>query len=483
MNYSDFSEMTVSQIILYFLIGIFNSAVLYLAYPVFLIIRKRELSEKKARKIAIRNSIVVYLLFVFLHLVTDGETANATAAITWYFIVKWMLKKFCLAKTEEAKLRSSYGKHYDQLLVDSTGIYLIKKGLVNQEITQEIADQMLNGWLQKCEYEKGKKYVKKLESFIEEANWTLLAKETNLDNYMGSSDLNSDCQEPTDDKGSDLNVAAESIITEDNDNKGRKTNSRRKKRYRLKVIIISIVSSVLLIIGVGIASLLIYEKISSYDLITSSYPQYHKFGGIYVYNDELMNSKAVRDSLYFDTDRNLYVNFLSTESLYHMQAVGFYEETDSGLYVKDSEGNIEEYIRYGGILMEKDSFYLGDVPKKEAFNGVFTFTYADGSMRSVRFRKDGTYTGLMGETGKYTRDGYKIVGVSDSNEMPQIEWLVYDGKLTHNFYKSPLMQASHHERIEYEYFHFLRDYLNMDLSVMERSFVNQYEKEHPISIK
>ena len=83
------------EIIISLIISILLTGIFYLAFPLFLIIRKTRMNEKKARKIAIWNSIIVFIVFTIIHILTDGKTANPTAALTWFFIVQAILNKFC----------------------------------------------------------------------------------------------------------------------------------------------------------------------------------------------------------------------------------------------------------------------------------------------------------------------------------------------------------------------------------------------------
>lgn len=184
------------EIIVNIISSIILTAIAYLIYPLFLIVRKEELSEKRITKRAIWNSVIVHILFIFFHLLLDGEDANATAAVTWFFIVRWLLKKYCLARSEEARLRSSYGRWYNELLTDSIGFYLIKKGLVAGEIDNAMAQQIKQGLLQKIKYEKGKKYTKRLEKFIEEANWKVLVQEVDLDTRIENGEFNTNKEQP-----------------------------------------------------------------------------------------------------------------------------------------------------------------------------------------------------------------------------------------------------------------------------------------------
>ena len=86
-------------------VGILLTVFGYSVYPICLIVFNKKIPEKKIWKKALWNSVIVYILFCVLHLFLDGETANATAACTWFFIVRWVLKKSVLMIKKKQDLR------------------------------------------------------------------------------------------------------------------------------------------------------------------------------------------------------------------------------------------------------------------------------------------------------------------------------------------------------------------------------------------
>ena len=180
------SEIHMEEIILWIII----TCLAYLFFPGILILTKKKFSKKKAKVISVINSVIVFVLFSMLHLLSDGNTANEKAAVTWGFICYWILKSKCTYKTDEEILRGLFGEKFDELLSDWVGFYIIRKGFTEKQINSSIANQLKDELLAKLEYEKGKKYVKLINKFDKRIDWREFATEINLDQRIEVGEFN-----------------------------------------------------------------------------------------------------------------------------------------------------------------------------------------------------------------------------------------------------------------------------------------------------
>lgn len=80
----------------YLWLNLLNTIVMYMFFPVIYKIRKEDITEDKAKKIALINSIVICLVFIILKSVlnSNGEAGLSwLPAMTYYYINKWYLSK------------------------------------------------------------------------------------------------------------------------------------------------------------------------------------------------------------------------------------------------------------------------------------------------------------------------------------------------------------------------------------------------------
>ena len=73
----------------------------YLLVPMMLVIVGKKYSWRTIRKIAIINSIVVWVIFRIITTKMTGESGNSYALILWGYVGYWIMNKKCLEETPE----------------------------------------------------------------------------------------------------------------------------------------------------------------------------------------------------------------------------------------------------------------------------------------------------------------------------------------------------------------------------------------------
>ena len=81
--------MDIQELVISLIITIFA----YLAIPIFIRWYFGRIDKKAATKYAIINSIVVRLIFLVIELAIGGEVGNMAAAVTYFFIARWIMSK------------------------------------------------------------------------------------------------------------------------------------------------------------------------------------------------------------------------------------------------------------------------------------------------------------------------------------------------------------------------------------------------------
>ncbi len=272
-----------------------------------------------------------------------------------------------------------------------------------------------------------------------------------------------------------------------------------KRKSSVKKKIIRIVLVIVIICAVCFGGALVYIayddyqhelqlKMDSYDFTTSA-DNYAEFTeGSYASILTSTTNEKFYDLFYFED--NYYVNVFMKENNADIYDSGIYEVNGNTLTTENENGEITKYIIGSDwndcyIILE-DSFFDGDTPKADKFDATFTFDYSNNNFAQITFSNDGTYMLKQDSdvyNGKYHRDGYIVEGSSD-DVLGSYKWLVYDGKITRNFYKS---NVENHitDRLKYEFYKYWYNKgvltSNYDRILYNR-YVTEYEKKHPISL-
>lgn len=80
----------------YLWLDLLNTIVMYMFFPIIYRIKKGGISEEKAKKIALINSIVIALIFIILKSASNSEggaVVSGAPAFLYYYINKWYLSK------------------------------------------------------------------------------------------------------------------------------------------------------------------------------------------------------------------------------------------------------------------------------------------------------------------------------------------------------------------------------------------------------
>lgn len=92
------------------ILSIIIGIVAYPAFPISYLIYKKQpaLTEKALKKIALINSIIIWVLFIVIRLIlaSNGVAQDPSiglSAIVWYYINKAILKKWSVRPPEEIK--------------------------------------------------------------------------------------------------------------------------------------------------------------------------------------------------------------------------------------------------------------------------------------------------------------------------------------------------------------------------------------------
>lgn len=270
---------------------------------------------------------------------------------------------------------------------------------------------------------------------------------------------------------------------------GKKFKPQKQKTQKDKIAIKRIIKKIIIITSICIISILIialaifgfmdYQyKMDSYDLSTSPYNLEY---GQNTYKYEIKNSDGEVLSDIFYLEDNYYVRVMCIEEFVYVSEKGVYEINGGKLTTQDDKGNKTDYRIYRGCLIEYDRLYDGEFPKKDTFSAEITKDYLDTN-ETVSFNEDGTYcikNDVGNYTGKYTRDGCIVEGVSDDISGSH-KWLFFEGQITDRFFEN-IYSAKYGERAKYEFCKYLTT-IDKD-GVSERNFIRRYEAEHPISLQ
>ena len=265
----------------------------------------------------------------------------------------------------------------------------------------------------------------------------------------------------------------------------KKVNSSVKKKILRIVLIIVIICAVC---AGGVLACFVYEeyqrKMDSYDFTTDCLLGSFNFReGGYCMTWTSASNKTFSDLFYFED--NYYVNVFMNESNAEVYESGIYEIDGDTLMTKSEDGEIKRYIiggNYFKYIIGENSFFYGEAPKKDTFDATFRLNYSDNIFSQIAFKNDGTYLFNVGTdvyNGKYKRNGFIIKGTAD-DVMGSYNWLVYDGKITWNFYTNDI-EKHIEDRLKYEFYKYVQEKSD-SFDVSAFLYIREYEEEHPITI-
>lgn len=253
----------------------------------------------------------------------------------------------------------------------------------------------------------------------------------------------------------------------------------KKKIKKIFFITIAIILVGFMVAGIWAGVVAYQEKQDSYDL-TTGYHSYNRTSWAYSYIITNTEGKTLTESylLY----ENYYINMVTHGDVVYVSEKGIYEINDNKLITQTEEGQKTEYVIYDGFFFKNTNFYDKSIPKTETFDLELIKDFSDGTKERLMFKKDGTYTisnSLGTFKGKYTRDGFLIKGVSNDITGSRT-WLIYKDKLTDSFFEQ---DRGNTDRLRYEFFKYLKTKKPDEYRLLYYKYINDYEEQHPITIK
>lgn len=264
--------------------------------------------------------------------------------------------------------------------------------------------------------------------------------------------------------------------------KTKDTTAIKKTMKRIAIITITAII-VLCVIGVVIASYTLYiDKQNSYDVTTSS--KYSNKSVEYAYEIENSAGEKLSDILYMD--ENHFMRVLIHGDVVYVSDKGIYEIGGETVIMRNDKGEEVKYLMKSGCLIEEDFIYDSDeIPRKDTFYFEANKEHSN-ILTNIKFYKDGTYQMLKGTgnyNGSYKRNGFIIDGICEDITGSH-KWLVYNGKLIDRFFIADGASYEQSQRAKYEFYKYMIDIEEGGAlkRYIEREFIREYEKTHPISL-